>query len=604
MAGRLGQLTLDLIAKIGGFTGPMDKAKKHSKDFSDTLGGLAKAGGIAAGALVAFGAAIAVVIKTTADAGDELRDMALRTGVTVTALSELKHAAELSGASIEELEMGFRKLSAFMMNANQGASSAISTFDTLGIKFKDVFGHLRAADDVFMDAVDALNSLSSETEKVALAQELFGKSGTKLLPLIKEGKLGIAEMREEARKLGITFTELEANQADAFNDALDKASKAVVGLKNAIGKDLLPVFTGMLEGITNFIVNNPQFVESIHKVTGAFKGLADMLGLNVFSPLEKVNREIETMQEGSKALAFRIYGPKVGWNERLNELLAERVRLLALEAQEEGKAEREKRAAVAALAAQDAQDAADKAARLQDAKDKAALAAEPVLPMVDPAGRLDPLLEAWLNYLGEKGRLSEESDQWLLDAHLAQAEAMNAIDQERLLTASKVAGGTVDFANNMYTILGQKGKAFAQVAKGLAITQAVIDGKTAAVAAWAAGMKAQPQGWWSPIVAAGFTAASLAQTGALIASIGGSQGGGGGGLGGGGTVTTAPGGGFNSEYPSPTAIEARPIQSINIIIHTLTGQIDGKAQEEIVRAINEAGDRDVRINATAIAGAY
>ncbi len=39
MAGSLGTLTLDLIAKIGGFTGPMDQAgrmaKKESKEMTE-----------------------------------------------------------------------------------------------------------------------------------------------------------------------------------------------------------------------------------------------------------------------------------------------------------------------------------------------------------------------------------------------------------------------------------------------------------------------------------------------------------------------------------------------------------------------------------------
>lgn len=50
MASSLGTLTLDLVAKIGGFTGPMDKASKQTKKFSDDAKKYGKAAGVAVGA--------------------------------------------------------------------------------------------------------------------------------------------------------------------------------------------------------------------------------------------------------------------------------------------------------------------------------------------------------------------------------------------------------------------------------------------------------------------------------------------------------------------------------------------------------------------------
>lgn len=46
-----------------------------------------------------------------------------------------------------------------------------------------------------------------------------------------------------------------------------------------------------------------------------------------------------------------------------------------------------------------------------------------------------------------------------------------------------------------------------------------------------------------------------------------------------------------------------PPAHITINIHTLTGQIDGKAQEEIMRVINEAPNRNLYINANVVGGA-
>ena len=53
-----------------------------------------------------------------------------------------------------------------------------------------------------------------------MAMELFGKAGTKLLPLMADGAAGINEMQEQARKLGLTVSTETARDAAELNDAL------------------------------------------------------------------------------------------------------------------------------------------------------------------------------------------------------------------------------------------------------------------------------------------------------------------------------------------------------------------------------------------------
>jgi hypothetical protein len=596
-----------------------------------------KAAKILAATVIAVGGALTAIAVTTARAGDEFQKMSLRTGVSAEALSELKHAAEISGASIEDLEKGFKTFAKRMSDARFGLETYQRIFRLLNLEYQNADGSLRNVDDAFMDAVQAINRLSSDTEKAALAQELFGRAGTKLLPLIKAGKDGIADLRKEAQSLGITYTDLEAEQSAEFIDALTRTKAALKGVTHTIGVQLIPAFTRILDQITDFVTKNPDFITAIDKVTFAFKSLADTLGFDALSPLEKVNKEIAAMQQEASALGPRLFGTSIEFNKRLNFLLGERVRLLALEASAKRRFALE-------------QKLADEKARIKrEEEDKARL-----LKGVDTGTQFDAQITAFKKFLAEKNALLKAQEeleaqksaaQEGLDAlgrspaagpindHQAQLDELNQFNTQKLLlmqqagfseaelaaenarmvieqekkkrqfqmnAASKTFGGITDFANNMYTILGQKGKAFAKVAKASAIVQAVIEGKKAAVSAWAAGMAVQPQGPWNPIIAAAFTAASLAKTGALIASIGGSQGGGGGGIGGGGTIRTAPTGGFNTEFPAPT-VPVKPTQTVNITIHTLTGAIDDKAQEAIIDAINDGGDRNLKINANVIA---
>lgn len=251
------------------------------------LGGVTKSLSVMTKAVTVAGAAIAglstslfAVAKTTSSVGDQFQKMAQRVGVSSQALSELSFAADLSGASIESVETGLRLLSKRMLDANQGLAEAKRTFAALDIEVTDVSGNLRSADAVFMDAVNAINQLGSETEKTALAQELFGRSGTQLLPLIKSGSSGIAEMRAEAEQLGITFNDLEANQSAAFEDALTRLSASMKGLKNAIGKELIPVLTVMADDMR----------ESISAILPVVRDFADTF-ITILSSLPQITQD-------------------------------------------------------------------------------------------------------------------------------------------------------------------------------------------------------------------------------------------------------------------------------------------------------------------------
>lgn len=221
---------------LGNLTGKLGKLPNIIKSASLALGGLTAA----TAGIVAFA-------KSTANAGEIIFDMSRRTGISAQALSELKYVADLSGTSIQSLETGFKLLSKRMYDASEGQKEATKIFNELGINIFETSGQLKNADSVFMDLIGRINALGSDTEKSAMALELFGRSGTELLPLIKEGAINIEEMRKKAQELGITFTDFEARQADAFNDALTTLSASVEGLKNSLAKDLIPVIISMVD---------------------------------------------------------------------------------------------------------------------------------------------------------------------------------------------------------------------------------------------------------------------------------------------------------------------------------------------------------------------
>lgn len=212
-------------------------------------------------AVVATTAVLFRIAQSTAVAGDEAAKMGRRVGLTAEEVQELGFAAEISGAGLTDVEAGLRRVSKNARDAQRGLSTAVDAFSALGIEFEKAPGQLKDPLELLLDSAEAFKGLTSDTEKAALAQELFGRGGVKLLPLLVEGREGIEALREEARELGFVIGDEGAAAAERFIDAQTEARKVVEGLRNTIGVALMPVLTDMLEGFRDWFVANRDVIK-------------------------------------------------------------------------------------------------------------------------------------------------------------------------------------------------------------------------------------------------------------------------------------------------------------------------------------------------------
>jgi len=210
----------------------------------------------AAGAAVAVGA----MVKKVADAGDQIDKMSKRTGLSAEFLSKLKYAAELSGTSVTDMEKGVKKMQKTALDASSGLKTASRTFERLGISATDSSGKLKDSEALFKESVEALAAVENQTEKAAIAQELFGRAGTAMLPMLEGGTKGMNAMMQEAEKLGIVWTKAGAEDAAAFNDSLTRVQGAVGGLFQGIAVDLMPALTNAINAISAWITENKEWI--------------------------------------------------------------------------------------------------------------------------------------------------------------------------------------------------------------------------------------------------------------------------------------------------------------------------------------------------------
>jgi hypothetical protein len=273
-------------------TGWDTSIKAVDKDMTGLIGSAKKVseahqavGKAFAGVGLAIVGSLAVMIKKTADFGDKLFDLQQITGISAATLSSFKLAADKSGSSLEGVALGLRFLGRNMSAATAGTGAAAEAFRALGISAVDSSGKLRPMDAVMMEVADRFASMENGAEKTALAIQLFGRSGSELIPFLNLGRAGLEQLRAEAERLGIVMSDQDAAAADKFKDALVSLQASIQGIGMTIGKILMPaaqgiaeMFTRMASGVTEAMNKNGPFTQGLVEMGGVFGVLVTAAG--------------------------------------------------------------------------------------------------------------------------------------------------------------------------------------------------------------------------------------------------------------------------------------------------------------------------------------
>jgi len=199
-------------------------------------------------AAVAAGTAIVVAVgKMLTDwsqAGDEIAKMALRTGWAVESLSELSYIAKQSGTDLASIETATKKLARSIVDASDGMVTYTREFERLGLDVDDLMR--MSPEDQFWAVAKAIAALEDPTLRTNSAVELFGRSGTDLLPILAGGAEGIAELQARYSDFGRQWTAESANIAVEFGDAMDDVKIAIDGTKDALVEELAPAITELI----------------------------------------------------------------------------------------------------------------------------------------------------------------------------------------------------------------------------------------------------------------------------------------------------------------------------------------------------------------------
>lgn len=218
---------------------------------SDISGQVAeKTRGLSAAA-AGVGAAMIGNAYKAALAADDLNTLSKQTGFTVEELQKMQYASDLVDVDMETMAGSIAKLTKNMANGSDA-------FGKLGISVKDeMTGQLRDANTVWYETLWALSKVENETQRDALAMEIFGKSAADLSGIVDDGGVALMSYGSEAEELGLILSQDNVDAANKFNDAMDqlkaRTSAAFLEAGASLAETLVPALEKLVEIATQVL---------------------------------------------------------------------------------------------------------------------------------------------------------------------------------------------------------------------------------------------------------------------------------------------------------------------------------------------------------------
>ena len=240
----------DAVDQVAGKLGIKlpDGAKKALDGMKSMSAGSVAAIGAIATAVAATIKAIEKLNDMTLDAAqkaDDLMTRSMQSNVSTTMLQQWEYAASYIDVSVDTITGALSKVT-------KAAGSGSDAFTKLGVAVRNQNGELRSSTDIFFDALHALSEYGNETERDAVAQELFGKSASELNPLILQ--LDEAERRyNEALDENYVLSESQLEILGDVDDAHEHYTQTVEKNKDLIATQWAPATKEAYEMMANLI---------------------------------------------------------------------------------------------------------------------------------------------------------------------------------------------------------------------------------------------------------------------------------------------------------------------------------------------------------------
>ncbi|HBO2590200.1 TPA: phage tail tape measure protein [Pseudomonas aeruginosa] len=279
MASRsLGTLTLDLIAKVGGFVAGMDAAERRSEKWRKEVEKNAAKVGAAIGAATAAGiTALAALTVSTVRNANEIANLASVANASTTEFQKYAAGAKLVGIEQDKLADIFKDVNDKVGDFLNTGGGALADF------FENVAPKVGVTADQFrnLSGPQALGLYVSSLEKAKVSQsdmtfylEAIASDATALLPLLRNNAEGFKTFGDAAQAAGAILDEKTIKSANELQAATWLVEQSAAGLKNQLSTSLIPILSDLADSIFDVTKEGTAMVSVGEFVADSFRWIA------------------------------------------------------------------------------------------------------------------------------------------------------------------------------------------------------------------------------------------------------------------------------------------------------------------------------------------
>lgn len=199
----------------------------------------------------------AAAIKT-AQWADDLLTLSQQTGISTDALQRMQYASDLVDVSVESMTGALAR-----MTRQLASSTGEEKITALGVATRNASGELRSGEAIFYDVLAALSRVGNETERDALAMDIFGKSANELAGIIDDGGAALRAYGEEAAKNGSIIDDELVSSMSAFQDKIDTFKASALPELLKAGGSAIEALTPLIESLVTVLSSALSVVGSI-----------------------------------------------------------------------------------------------------------------------------------------------------------------------------------------------------------------------------------------------------------------------------------------------------------------------------------------------------
>lgn len=236
----------------------MDDTKGKSNSFGSTLKAILTADILKAGfttlinSLKKLGDAFKSCLTDASAFADSVNTIAAVTGLSTDTVQEFQYMSELLDVSIDSISDGLKETTNRIKDASTRGNEWVKNLKKMGISIKDAEGNIRDTEDVFWDFIEYLRKIPNESQRTAVAMQIFGESARNLNPIINASAEEIAALKKEAHDTGYVLSEDMLGSLQGMDDATKRWQSTVTSIKNKLGAALAPVVTQLVQKVTEF----------------------------------------------------------------------------------------------------------------------------------------------------------------------------------------------------------------------------------------------------------------------------------------------------------------------------------------------------------------